>query len=164
MPNTVEETFLFVQRVTEFLVEFPKKFGHGSLGSEDDSESKTKHSGYIRKHLVRKFIDWARGRTPSDLWDAWTLEQVLAVTPDKMNLLHGVPRSWNGLKIKNKFAVNIFMFSCWVGLFHSMPMKYRADWAKPTMKLQQLMLQKKDENGGCEPNLCTLAALFYVYN
>ena len=70
LPKTVEETLLFATRVAEFLAEFPKNFGLGKIDGED------KNSGYIRKLIMRKFIEWARGHTPSDLWDAWTLEQV----------------------------------------------------------------------------------------
>ena len=129
LPKTVEETLLFAKRVAEFLVEFPKKFGLGTLDGED------KNSGYLRKHIVRKFVEWARGHTPSDSWDAWTLEQVLEVTPDKMNLLRGVPQTWDGQQIKKRFAVSSFMFSCWACLFHGVDGKYRAALAKPSVKL-----------------------------
>ena len=90
MPKTVEETLLFAKRVAEFPAEFPKNFGLGKIDGED------KDSGYIRKLIMRKFIEWASGHTPSDLWDAWTLEQVLMVTPDKLNLLGGVTKTWGG--------------------------------------------------------------------
>ena len=154
LPKTVEETLLFAKRVAEFLVKFPKKFGLGTLVGEG------KNSGYVRKHIVRKFVEWARGHTPSDLWDAWTLEQVLEVTPDKMNLLQGVPRTWDGQQIKQKFAVSSFMLSCWACLFHGVDSKNRAALAKPSVKLQQLFLEKKEENRGCEPRLGLLARLF----
>ena len=70
LPKTVEETLLFAKRAAESLAEFPQNFGLWKIGSEDQN------SGYIRKHIAGKFIERVRGHTPSDLWDAWTLEQV----------------------------------------------------------------------------------------
>ena len=154
LPKTVEETLLFAKRVAEFLAEFPKNFGHGK---SDDVDL---NSGYIRKCIVRKFIVWARRHTPSDIWDAWTLEQVLMVTPDKLNLLEGVTKTWNGHQIKRNFAVSSFMLSCWACLFHAVDNKYREALLTPSVQLQQLCLQMKQENKGCEPSMRTLGRLF----
>ena len=118
LPKIVEETLLFTKRVAESLAEFPQNFGLWKIGSEDQN------SGYIRKHIAGKFIERVRGHTPSDLWDAWTLEQVLMVTLDRMNLPQGATQTWDGQQIKRNFAVSSFMLSCWACLFHAADSKY----------------------------------------
>jgi len=121
LPKDIAGTHAFVNSVVEFLLDFPKSFGHGQILNCDTSKAQ-----YVFKNILRKILLWVQSRTPSDIWAEWTMKEIRACTPDTRALVTSLPPEMSAEKVRKVFGVDAFMLSCWTCLFHFVPKKKKA--------------------------------------
>jgi hypothetical protein len=151
LPEDVAGTHEFVKVVMQFLQAFPKSFKLGQGGSDDSCHR------YVFKHILRKIILWAQGRTPPVIWHSWTIKELNAIAPDKCNLLSALNPDMTAERAQRIFGVNGFMISCWACLFLGVQEKNLPAFneASANVKLIQV-LQGLTKKHGHEPNLNNL--------
>ena len=146
LPTSPPEAKVFMQSLNDWLMTFPKDFGHSSDG------------GYVRKSFLRKIALWAQQKSPT-AWADMSMAEILAITPDKCGFLRALPNAWSAARVENKFGINAMMVPCWACSFHAVPQSKRDVFEKPVAKLLWQVLKVRRERGGYEPNMKTLAEL-----
>ncbi len=158
-PTSMEEAFHVVRALCHFLGSFPRVWGHGPpvvFEGGHDSESST---GYVRKHLLRKFILWFQHRFGDEAWEKFTVTEVLFCTPDRGGFLAPLRQDATASELRERFGTSAFMISCWACLFNGVKQEHRsafqAGW--DTECLWQLARTLRDDHGGAAPSLAVLA-------
>ena len=148
LPTGPLEARNFVRVLSEWLATFPKTFGHDSK------------AGYVKKHIVRKLVMWARQKQPS-AWRDFTVSEIIDISPDQYDLLNAVPKTWTAADLEMKFGLDAIMIPCWACLFHGVPAAKRPVFEYADSKLLCTVLKDRQAHGGHEPNLqviCTAHA------
>ena len=174
LPQTTAETHEFVETVKQFLEGFPTVFAFGKKNPlskaqrvkeprSEDTSADGSGGKYVMKHILRKIVLWALGRTPSSIWSSWTIKDIGAMSPDKFKLLAPLSPEMDRETATKLFGVDAFMLSCWACLFHGVAGKNRDAFEGElgaSTKLQQVMLDLKSKHHGQEPSLNTVGQEF----
>jgi serine/threonine protein kinase len=154
LPSNSEEAKQFVTAVCTFLQQFPARYGHGAQHGPTDNHEPSE--GYVRKCILRKIILWVQTRTPPEVWEALTLHDMLALTPDKCDLLAPLSADLTCQQMDRVFGCSAYMVSLWACLFHGVKPVNRCMFDVSSDTLWRTVCSLKQDHG-MEPSLDTLA-------
>jgi hypothetical protein len=154
LPSNGEEAKQFVTSVGTFLRKFPARYGHGAPHRPTDNHESSE--GYVRKCIMRKIILWVQTRTPPEVWETLTLQDMLALTPDKCDLLAPLCSDLTCQQINRVFGCPAYMVSLWACLFHGVKPVNRSMFDVSSDALWRTVCSLTQEHG-MEPSLDTLA-------
>ena len=175
LPRDPEQARAFVDAVSGFLRAFPPCFGYAppqlavakklprleahSVSAGASLAAASLPFGYLRKHILRKFILWAQRKTPASAWASFTLPEIMDVCPDKENHLAKLPdKRVTAEELSRTFGVNAFMISCWACFFGAVEgPALRRVFSRPSAQLRNLAQKLQAEHDFVEPNMLTLA-------
>jgi serine/threonine protein kinase len=154
LPRNRKEATKFVTAVCTFLRQFPERYGHGAQHGSTDNHGPSE--GYIRKSIMQKIILWVQSRTPPEVWETMTVNDMCALTPDNCHLLAGLSTRLTCKQITRVFGCPAYMVSWWACLFHGVKQVNRCVFDVSSDALWCRVCTLKEEQGE-EPNLDTLA-------
>ena len=173
--HTHEQTHSFVFEAKELV----QSFAEGGKYKGNTKEGAV--AKYLSKHIVRMIIMWTMRRTPSDIWNNWTFDQLKDIMPElyatsgpsrivRLNkktpsgILKALPPHLDAKRARSIFGVSFFMLTYWAHKFHEVTKKHINAFEKAgtlQVKMEQLvkLLTKKSM---CEPSLNTLAREYLI--
>ena len=172
--HTHEQTHSFVFEAKELV----QSFAEGGKYKGNTKEGAV--AKYLSKHIVRMIIMWTMRRTPSDIWDNWTFDQLKDIMPElyatsgpktlRLNkktpsrILKALPPRLDAKRARRIFGVSFFMLTYWAHKFHEVTKTHINAFEKAgtlQVKMEQLVkILTKDFM--CEPSLNTLAREYLI--
>ena len=74
------------------------------------------------------------------MWHSWTIEEINAIAPDKLNLLSALDPAMTAAQAQNIFGVNGFMLGGWACLFHGVKDKNMPAFAEASADVKMVQL------------------------
>ena len=150
-PTDVDSIRELTVKLGELLDGIPGCWG---LGKSTDER------GYVRKHILRKFVLWYQQRHKQAHWSNLDVADLMKVSPDMKEFLK--PLIGRTLpELRDMFGLNPCMISCWACLLSQVQQKHRHVFNKTAdaPALWDFAKSLKDRHGGEEASLRTLATL-----
>ena len=144
VPEDVEQLRGIIQTLNAWLKRFPQKYHQGGKAKDDEKLN----AGYIRKHILRKFLLALTNKTPKAVTGALTWKDTLCAVPDRGGHARELDGAATWERIEADYGMNPLMISCWACLFGAVP-KAQQDsiFARPTPQLVQAARELVCQNG-----------------
>ena len=153
VPGTAAEFQQTILKLSTWSKRFPKGFSLGDRAANDDNLE----TGYVRKHVLRKFLLALSKRAPKPVSSAMLWKDALGAVPDRGGHTAGIDGATTWGKLEDEYGVHPLMISCWACLLHAVPKKsIDAYFRRPGPKLLKEAI-KLEACSGYAPSPAMLA-------
>ena len=143
-PEDVEQLRTTIQHLNAWLKGFPQRFSLGGSAADDGKLE----AGYIRKHILRKFVLALTKKVPKHVSSALLWKDTLCAVPDRGCHTSDVDGSASWGKIEAEYGMQPLLISCWACLFHAVPKEsLERHFRRPGPKLLEAAVELKSRNG-----------------
>ena len=143
-PENVEQLRDTIQNLNAWLKRFPPRYCQGGRANDDENLVR----GYIRKHILRKFLLALVNKTPKAVTAALTWKDTLCAVPDRGGHASEFDGEVTWERIEADYGMHPLMISCWACLFGAVPKaQLERVFAQPGPKVVEAARELLSQNG-----------------